>query len=66
MWSLVKLELSSIICVINNFFKTWYLITLNEEQKSWNNNEVIVGLDLKVGKDEQDSRRVVDYGDDLV
>jgi hypothetical protein len=25
-----------------------------------------VGLDLKVGKDEQDSRPVVDYDDDLV
>jgi hypothetical protein len=68
MWSLVKLELSSVICVINNIFKTGHSVTLKQEQISWNNNEVMVGLDLEVGKDEQDSRRIVDYddGDDLV
>jgi hypothetical protein len=66
MWSLVKLELSSIICDNNNLFKTGYSITLKQEQKPWNNNEVTVGLDLKVGKDERDSKLVVDYDDDLV
>jgi hypothetical protein len=58
MWSLVKLELSSIMYFINNCFKIGHSITPKKEQKTWNNNEEMVELGLKAGKNERDSKRV--------